>query len=83
VHTGSAVPVKVQVESLNALTSLCLALPRAESSERNGMQGINAMQLQLTLPCILVALSSAVQVSAFYSREVSNNIYSYYIFIWT
>lgn len=58
---GSAVPVKVQVESLNALTSLCLALPRAESSERNGMQGINAMQLQLALPCILVALSSAVQ----------------------
>lgn len=58
---GSAVPVKVQVESLNALTSLCLALPRAESYERNGMQGMEAMQLQLALPCILVALCSAVQ----------------------
>eukprot|EP01018_Ginkgo_biloba_P013785 Gb_31971 [translate_table: standard] len=60
-YAGSAVPVAVQVESLNALASLCLALSSSESSEKNGMQGINSVHLQLALPCILVALCSAIQ----------------------
>lgn len=58
---GSTVPVAVQVESLNSLSSVFFMLSSEDLSEKNGIHSMNPMYLQHALPCIFVALCSAIQ----------------------